>query len=352
MTLQMNQFSQAPLKGALAMLLNPFTLSVQLDPDSEAASVKPGDYVKLVSADGPQIIVDICAATDVSIGSVIYVPKKQAFEPADTFEIAGLGSIVWMEASGAISRGDQLEFVPSNIRVKTNAGNPVCGLALDNATGTGALLRVLVLTPQAVPTVITGGSINNTPIGGSTPSSGAFTTLSATGNVALGNAAGDTIDIIGILDVSGATIKGAIPFVFEGATADAFEGSLAVPDFTADQTYTLPDATGTFDLLHQTPLVITPGATPSWTPGASRALSTLTPAENETIAAVVTGAVIGKRYVIKVTTSGTDSYTLTFGTNFKTTGTLATGTDTAKVFIIEFVFDGTNFVEVSRTTAM
>lgn len=94
------------------------------------------------------------------------------------------------------------------------------------------------------------------------------------------------------------------------------------------------------------------GATPSFAPGAVINLYTLTPAENETIAGVTTGAIPGKRYGLKVLTSGTTSYTLTFGANFKSTGTLATGTTDAKTFMVEFVFDGTNFVEVSRTTAM
>lgn len=65
-----------------------------------------------------------------------------------------------------------------------------------------------------------------------------------------------------------------------------------------------------------------------------------------------TGGTAGCFYSIVVTTSGTTSYTLTFGTAFKTTGTLATGTSSAKVFTINFVYDGTNFNEVSRTTAM
>lgn len=53
-----------------------------------------------------------------------------------------------------------------------------------------------------------------------------------------------------------------------------------------------------------------------------------------------------------ITTSGTSSYTLTFGTNFKSTGTLATGTSSGKVFAVSFKSDGTNWVETSRTTAM
>jgi hypothetical protein len=41
------------------------------------------------------------------------------------------------------------------------------------------------------------------------------------------------------------TFDGASPIVLEGATADAYETTIAVTDPTADRTITLPDATGT-----------------------------------------------------------------------------------------------------------
>lgn len=97
---------------------------------------------------------------------------------------------------------------------------------------------------------------------------------------------------------------------------------------------------------------LTAGATVAFAPDATTTLYTLTPGETETINGTTTNAVRGRLYTIRVLTSGTTSYTLTFSTNFKVTGTLATGTVTAKVFTIHFVFDGTNFVELSRTTAM
>lgn len=53
-----------------------------------------------------------------------------------------------------------------------------------------------------------------------------------------------------------------------------------------------------------------------------------------------------------VTTSGTISYTLQWGTNFKTIGSLSTGTVSGKVFTITFSKSGTNWYEVGRTAAM
>lgn len=53
-----------------------------------------------------------------------------------------------------------------------------------------------------------------------------------------------------------------------------------------------------------------------------------------------------------ILTSGTVSRTITFGTGFKTTATLATGTVAARVFVLSFVSDGTNLYERNRTVAM
>jgi hypothetical protein len=63
-------------------------------------------------------------------------------------------------------------------------------------------------------------------------------------------------------------------------------------------------------------------------------------------------ALVGAKVSVVVTTPNTTSRTLTFGTNFKTTGTLSTGTASGKVFTVNFIGDGTNLNETSRTTAM
>ena len=65
------------------------------------------------------------------------------------------------------------------------------------------------------------------------------------------------------------------------------------------------------------------------------------------------GGFAGQRVSLIITTSGTVSYVMTFSTNFKTVGTLSTGSTTAKVFCITFVCkDGTLWVEEGRTAAM
>jgi hypothetical protein len=54
---------------------------------------------------------------------------------------------------------------------------------------------------------------------------------------------------------------------------------------------------------------------------------------------------------ISFTTDATGGNVITFGTNFKTTGTY-TLTGASKYFQITFISDGTNLLEVSRTAAV
>jgi hypothetical protein len=110
---------------------------------------------------------------------------------------------------------------------------------------------------------------------------------------------------------------------------------------------------------------LTNGSLPLFTMGGVSALGTVAPGalafgtqNNVTVTPNATGtftstvAPAGTLCALKITTSGTTSFTLTFGTGFKTTGTLATGTVTAKVFMLTFWSDGTTLNEISRTAAM
>jgi hypothetical protein len=124
----------------------------------------------------------------------------------------------------------------------------------------------------------------------------------------------------------------------------AWGGKLTAPASTV--------TTGVTSIGVQSRAVITSAATIALVPTAWNSAYSLTPAHTATINLTKTNCVIGRQYHFIITTSGTTSYTLTFGTNFKSTGTLATGTTTAKVFVITFVYDGTNLNEVSRTAAM
>ncbi len=62
---------------------------------------------------------------------------------------------------------------------------------------------------------------------------------------------------------------------------------------------------------------------------------------------------IGQFCTFIITTSGTSSYTMTFGTNFIANGTLETGTESGKRFTVTFrCTNGTTWIEIGRTGAM
>ncbi len=76
----------------------------------------------------------------------------------------------------------------------------------------------------------------------------------------------------------------------------------------------------------------------------------VTPTATATFTTTVPTA--GTTVVLMILTSGATSYTITFGSGFKPTGTLATGTTTNRVFCIHWISDGTNLYESGRTAAM
>ena len=61
---------------------------------------------------------------------------------------------------------------------------------------------------------------------------------------------------------------------------------------------------------------------------------------------------VSHQMTVQIVTSGTSSRTVTFGTGFKTTGTLATGTVSGKSFMVSFISDGGTWIETARTAAM
>ena len=140
----MNQFSQTPLKGDLAAVVSPSTLSAQVDATS-MNTIVAGELVKLSTATGNSILVDSGAAnTQNPLGFAIYSPKKDKFTSGNALEVALSGSVIWLEAASYISRGRSLEYVASGAKVRASEGsNPVIGIALDNASA-GQLIRVLV----------------------------------------------------------------------------------------------------------------------------------------------------------------------------------------------------------------
>jgi hypothetical protein len=77
-------------------------------------------------------------------------------------------------------------------------------------------------------------------------------------------------------------------------------------------------------------------------------IKTITPTGACTFNAI--GGYINQEVTFIITTNGTTSFTLTFGTNFRKVGTLATGTTSARFFAVTFkCINGTTWQEIART---
>jgi len=145
------------------------------------------------------------------------------------------------------------------------------------------------------------------------------------------------------------TLSGASPIVFEGATANDYETSVAVTDPTADRTVTIPDRTGQVQLASAAS-ALTPGAAVALTVGLSN-VYTLTPTDNEDSTITFSGGgTAGDEITIIIATTGTADEIITFhATLVSSTGTLTAGATASRYYVIRFISDGSHWYEVSRT---
>lgn len=145
LTQNLNQFAQTPLLGEVDFTVNPNIKSVKIDPSSVATVLQVGQWFKLVNVAGPEIIVDVAAATDVPYGVAIYNPRKNLFAAGDTIELGCAGTVVYLEASAAIARGANVQNDPTGPTVATlAASNAKVGISLDKPAANHDLTRVEV----------------------------------------------------------------------------------------------------------------------------------------------------------------------------------------------------------------
>lgn len=138
--------------------------------------------------------------------------------------------------------------------------------------------------------------------------------------------------------------------VMEGATADAFELTVAPADVTADRTATLPDQTGTV-FLAGAATVLTPGAAITLTVAPGNRTYTLTQTDNTDGTITFSGAgAAGDRSTIVFTTTGAADEIITFhATLASSVGTLTLGTTASHYMTAVFESDGSKWHEISRT---
>jgi len=157
---QANMVYPGQLKGMVNKIFSPFSIAGMVDMTSVNTLV-PGDAVIITTTAGSgAYLFDKAAATDTPDGFVAYEVKKNSYVAGDAIRVAMAGSIIMLESSAAITRGDSLEFVASGSLVKTNAGtNPVVGKALQSASGANKLIAVRVAGSVITGLVASRGSV-------------------------------------------------------------------------------------------------------------------------------------------------------------------------------------------------
>lgn len=155
-----NQFAMTAMLGALTRDPQPATYPCMIDPAYAASTViTAATAVKLVSAVGPQIIVQPCIGnTDGPVfGVIIYNPQKARYVAGEFCEIAAAGDVILLKSSAAINRGAQVSCV--NPTVYTNdpqvttdvtATHYIVGTALATVGAANLLVPILV-APALLP---------------------------------------------------------------------------------------------------------------------------------------------------------------------------------------------------------
>jgi hypothetical protein len=144
------------------------------------------------------------------------------------------GDVLMTDGSGNLSFSTAVSGVAANFTVSANnsTNETVYPIFTDGATGTQGAESDTALTYNPSSGLLSTAAITLT---------GALTvggTTTLNGNLVLGDAATDTLTI-------GATLQGASPLIFEGASANGNETTFAITDPTGDRTITFPDTTGT-----------------------------------------------------------------------------------------------------------
>lgn len=181
-------------------------------------------------------------------------------------------------------------------------------------------------------------------------------------------------DTLFIVKADGSTIQVSknAPVIVSGTTIKTINGSSIVGSGDLTTPFVWGNATGTLsnqtDLQNainakQNTITILPFANGGVSSAASTSATTGTMTVNMTSSVITitptgactfngSGGVAGQTVTFAITTSGVSSFTLTWGTNYRKTGTLATGTTSARFFSVTFIcIDGTIWQEVSRTGA-
>ena len=151
MVQELNSFTYAEQKGSVKNGEKGHGFSCKL-----VASANAGDFVKQTSVTGSKVITvtPITADTDIIFGVIPYESsKKNAYVSGDMVTVMQDYSVVVCEASAAINGGATVMPVVSGMKVATQTvGKTAIGTALKPASGSGALVEVLIKRPLVLST--------------------------------------------------------------------------------------------------------------------------------------------------------------------------------------------------------
>lgn len=140
-----NQFAQTPVLGQVDLTgFGNNVFPAKINPAS-VGLLQVGQAFKIVDVAGSEIIVDVAAIGEMAIGVLIYNPKKSVYVAGDTVDLAGAGTVVYLEASAAVARGANVQQDPTAVTVATRTStNFRLGKMLDKPTAAATLCRVLI----------------------------------------------------------------------------------------------------------------------------------------------------------------------------------------------------------------
>ena len=173
-------------------------------------------------------------------GTATYTGASLTFGDEDLLRWGTNADIVSLNRSTALSADTELTGIIEG--TSDHPGVAANSLIISNITDDGDIMFVVSDGGNSKGLLKLDGANGKVTIhGGDLEVAEALTVTGATtlnGNVTLGDAASDVITVNG-------TLAGASALVFEGATADGYETTLAYTDPTADRTITFPNLSGT-----------------------------------------------------------------------------------------------------------
>ena len=150
MTQSLNQFAQKVNLGQVDLGYGSNVIPGEIV-STETASLVTADWVKLSDVVGKVPAFAKCTAdTDEAYGILTYNPKDINRKAGESIEVASGGTVVYLRATGAISRGVEVAIDTSETGgvTATTSAVKIIGHSLDKAAADGDLIRVHLTTPS------------------------------------------------------------------------------------------------------------------------------------------------------------------------------------------------------------